>query len=121
VKAVSFFRHEDPTVDYKAGDVIFREGDAGKEMYCVVEGAVELRTGDRVLELVDEEGVFGELALADHTPRNLTAIATQDTRLAVIDERRFLVLVHETPTFALTVISTVAARLRALTRATEGT
>jgi CRP/FNR family cyclic AMP-dependent transcriptional regulator len=41
-----------------------------------------------------------------------TAIAIADSTLAVIDRQRFLFLVHETPTFALSVMSAMAARLR---------
>ena len=36
-----------------------------------------------------------------------------DTKLAVIDRRKFLFLVQETPMFALQVMSTIARRLRA--------
>jgi CRP-like cAMP-binding protein len=36
-----------------------------------------------------------------------------DTNLAVIDKRKFLFLVQETPMFALQVMSSIAKRLRA--------
>lgn len=38
--------------------------------------------------------------------------AKSDTTLATIDRHRFLFLVQETPTFALNVMSVMAARLR---------
>jgi CRP/FNR family cyclic AMP-dependent transcriptional regulator len=41
-----------------------------------------------------------------------TAVATTDSVLAVIDRRRFLFLVQETPMFALQVMSTMANRFR---------
>jgi len=50
--------------------------------------------------------------VVDATPRMATAIATTDTVLAVIDRDRFLFLVHETPMFALSVMSAMAARFR---------
>ena len=84
-------------------------------MYAVLEGEVELRHGDRVIDRLGEHGVFGELALIDHAPRSLTAVSIADCRLGVIDERKFLWLVHETPTFALHVMTVLAERLRAMT------
>jgi CRP-like cAMP-binding protein len=52
------------------------------------------------------------MALVDGSPRMATAIATTDTELAVIPQRVFLFLVHETPMFALHVMSAMADRLR---------
>jgi CRP-like cAMP-binding protein len=67
-----------------------------------------------VIDRLGPEGVFGELSLIDHGGRSLSAVAVEDCRLAVIDRRHFLFLVHETPTFALDVMRTLATRLRAL-------
>lgn len=110
-----YFRSTDRTLSFGAGEVIFSEGDRGEEMYGVIEGEVELRRGDHVVERLGEQGVFGELALIDQSPRNLTAVAVGSCRLAVIDRKLSLYLVHETPTFALHVMATLADRLRALT------
>ena len=110
----AYFRSTDPTITFAAGEVIFSEGDPGHEMFGVLDGEVELRRGDQLIERLGEQGVFGELALVDHAPRNLTAVAVADCRLAVIDEGQFLWLVHETPTFALRIMSSLADRLRAL-------
>jgi CRP/FNR family transcriptional regulator, cyclic AMP receptor protein len=53
------------------------------------------------------------MALVDKSARSATATALEDCKLAVIDKRRFLFLVHETPTFALQVMASLAERLRA--------
>ena len=97
------------TRDVAAGETIFREGDY---MYGVVSGAVELRIGDHTVEVAGEGDVFGEMALIDKSRRAATATAT--TSLAMIDQREFLFLVHETPTFAIQVMSSLADRLRKL-------
>jgi CRP-like cAMP-binding protein len=96
------------------GEVVFTEGDEGHQMYGVVSGVVELRRGDTPVAQVEEHGTFGELALIDHSPRSLTAVAVAPTQIAVINERTFLYLVHETPTFALQVMRSLAERLRRL-------
>jgi CRP-like cAMP-binding protein len=95
-----------------AGSVIFEEGSSGSQMYGVVEGEIELRTNAGKIIKVGPEGTFGEMAIIDHSPRTATAVATSDSKLAVIDERTFLFLIHETPTFALQVMRTLTNRLR---------
>jgi CRP-like cAMP-binding protein len=106
------FRNAQEVVKIPAGEVIFTEGDPGSEMYGIVEGQVELRTSKRTIAILGVDDVFGEMAVVDSSPRMATAVATTDTELAVIDKRRFLFLVHETPTFALQVMSTMADRFR---------
>jgi CRP-like cAMP-binding protein len=95
-----------------AGEVIYAEGDSGEHMYGIVSGSVELRKGSVVVASLGPEEVFGERALVDHLPRNLTAVATSETTLAEIDRRLFLFLVHESSTFALGVMKALASRLR---------
>ncbi|HUJ63937.1 MAG TPA: cyclic nucleotide-binding domain-containing protein [Acidimicrobiales bacterium] len=106
------FRAATATVEVPAGTVIFREGDKGNEMYGIIEGTVQLETPTGALVDVGADEVFGEMAIVDHEERTATAMAKTDCVLAVIDSRQFLWLVHETPTFALQVMRTMARRLR---------
>ena len=99
--------------DVPAGTVIFEEGASGTEMFGVVEGEVEVRLPNGVVHRLGPDDTFGEMAIIDHSPRSGTAVAVADTKLAVIDRRKFLFLVQETPMFALQVMSTIARRLRA--------
>jgi CRP-like cAMP-binding protein len=113
MKVTGLFRGAQETRTYAAGDVVFREGDDGHHMYGVIAGRIEVRKGDRVLDTCGPDDVFGELALVDHVPRTATAVAVEDSELALIDEHRFLFLVHETPMFALQVMSSLGERIRA--------
>ena len=63
--ALTFLRNEPDVRDFKVGDVIFAEGDAGDCMFAVLEGEVETRKAGRVLETVGAGSVFGELPLID--------------------------------------------------------
>lgn len=112
MKVQGVFRASRETREVSPDSVIFETGDEGEEMYGVISGKVELRLRNgRVLELGPDE-CFGEMALVDRSPRSATAIATEATTLAVIDRRRFLFLVGETPTFALQVMGGLAEILR---------
>jgi len=53
-------------------------------------------------------------AIISEATRSLTAVATEPTVLAVIDEKTFLYLVHETPMFAIQVMRSMADRIREL-------
>jgi CRP-like cAMP-binding protein len=101
-----------PVRTFKAGEVIFREGDAAEEFFVIKSGQVDIRLGNRVLHTVPEASIFGEMALIDHAPRSATAVALTDVTLVPVGEKQFLFLVSRTPHFALNVMRTLAQRLR---------
>ena len=108
----TLFSNADEQQTYAAGETVFEEGDQGEQMFGVVAGRVELRKNDRVVATRGAGDVFGELALIDRSPRTLTAVAVEPTELASIDRRHFLFYIHETPTFALDVMQSMAEMLR---------
>jgi CRP/FNR family cyclic AMP-dependent transcriptional regulator len=96
------------------GDVVFSEGDGGNEMFGVVSGTVELTRDGQLVARMGEGETFGELAIVTKRPRTLTATAVEPTVIATIDEREFLFLVHETPTFAIQVMRSMAEMIEQL-------
>ncbi len=108
------FKNARTTRTLSPDEVLFSEGDAGDSMYGVISGAVELRRGERVLQRIGPDGTFGELAIIDASPRSLTAIAVEPTEIAVINNREFLFLVHETPTFAIDVMRSLSRLIHEL-------
>src|SRR5215472_18176095 len=102
-----------PARDFKAGDVIFRQGDLAQELFIIQSGEVEIRLGNRVLETLPAYSIFGEMALIDNAPRSATAVAASDAKLVPIGEKQFLFLISNTPHFALNVMRVMARRLRA--------
>ncbi|HEX3830023.1 MAG TPA: cyclic nucleotide-binding domain-containing protein [Sporichthyaceae bacterium] len=117
MEITGLFANAKVTIELAPGDVLFRVNDPATAMFGVISGEIELRKGDRRVTTVGPNGVFGELALVDSSPRSLDAVATQDTVLASIDRRLFLFLITETPMFALQVMTSMANRLRELTPA----
>lgn len=106
-------------VTVEAGQLIFVRGGESREMYVVVEGAVELKTGEQLLSVAGPGEVFGEMAIIDGSRRSATAIARENSTLIVVNEDRFLDMVRETPFFALHVMRTLAERLRRMTNRLE--
>jgi CRP/FNR family cyclic AMP-dependent transcriptional regulator len=101
-----------PARSFKAGEIIFKEGDPADELFVVKTGSVEIRLGNRLLDTLPERSIFGEMALIDHGPRSATAVAATDTELVPVGEKQFLFLVSRTPYFAINVMRVLVQRLR---------
>jgi CRP/FNR family cyclic AMP-dependent transcriptional regulator len=106
------FRHATTFESFSANDVIFRKGEPRTFMYAVKEGEVDIKLGQKLLETVGPEGIFGEMAMVDGQPRTASAIARTDCKLVPIDQRRFQFLVQQTPHFAIHVMQLLVERLR---------
>ena len=106
------FRQETDTVQLAPGDFLFREGDKRDKMYVLLEGEMDIRLGDYVVETARPGALIGEMALIDDSPRAANAIAKTDCRLAPVDKRRFHFLIQQHPHFATHVIKELADRLR---------
>jgi CRP/FNR family transcriptional regulator, cyclic AMP receptor protein len=97
---------------FKAGDVIFREGNEAKELFVIKSGQVRIQIGNRTVTELSADSIFGEMALIDSEPRSATAVAVTDVELVPVSEKQFLFLVSQTPYFALKVMRVLAQRLR---------
>jgi CRP-like cAMP-binding protein len=113
VKVLGVFKNAKETREVPAGTVIFEEGAEGEEMFGIVTGRVELRMANGNAYGLGPDETFGEMAIVDKSPRSATAVAVEDSTIAVINRHRFLFLVGETPSFALQVMASLAERLRA--------
>ncbi len=103
---------EETPVTVEPGGVIFAAGDAGRAMYVVRTGSVDLKIGDTLLESVGPGGILGELALVDPAPRSASAVAGPDCTLVRVDQAAFDDLVRRVPGLALEVMRVMARRLR---------
>jgi hypothetical protein len=99
----------------KAGEAVFRKGDAGDSMYVVVDGEVRVHDGDRTINLLGEREIFGELALLDPEPRSLSCSATRDTLLFRLDAETFSELMAGNIDIVRGVLHVLCERLRRVT------
>lgn len=113
---LNLFRHETTIVTLAPGEALFREGEPADCMYVVRSGTVRVSTGTTVLEEFGPGTILGEMALIEESPRSATVTAVSDCEIAVVDRRRFLFLVQQTPSFALNVMKVLSHRLREMNR-----
>jgi CRP-like cAMP-binding protein len=63
--------------EFKPGDILFREGDTGSEMYVIQSGKVrisrDIQGEDRALALLGPGEFLGEMAILNQKPRGATA------------------------------------------------
>jgi CRP-like cAMP-binding protein len=104
---------------YKAGEVIFRQGDAGNCMFVIQKGEVEAlaESDGRQLRLrtMGPNEFFGEMALFEKEVRTATIRAIQPTRILTIDKKNFLGGVHEDPSLSFRILEMMSHRIRDLT------
>ena len=106
------FRQDTDALQLAPGDFLFREGDKRDKMYVLLEGEMDVRLGDYVVETAREGALIGEMALSDDSPRAANPVAKSACRLAPIAQRRFHFLIQQHPHFATHVMKELADRLR---------
>jgi S1-C subfamily serine protease/rhodanese-related sulfurtransferase len=94
---------------FKAGEVIFREGDdPHAEAYVVHAGVVEIRKRfdgtERLLTTLGEGELLGEMALFRRGPRSASAVAASDVELLVIRNERLEWLIRNRPQLTLEIL-----------------
>ena len=101
---------------YPKGSIIFNEGDAGTEMFYVLTGRVCLERIDcSVKKTLAEMGpgqYFGEMAVLINIRRSATALAMEDSHLAVIDAVTFQSLIRESQNVAIAILKEFSRRLK---------
>jgi len=78
---------------YAEGEVVFKEGDIGEEMFIVQSGQVKIvkqvNQAEKILVVLSEGDFFGEMAVIDKEPRSATAIAITGLKCIVLNQEVF--------------------------------
>jgi hypothetical protein len=108
-------RADDLYVEVAAGHYLFREGDAGAEMYIIESGRIAILRAARGAEplAVLEPGDFlGEMAILEDQPRFASALAQSDTRLLRIERAAFAELIQRNVEIAIRIMRKLVVRQR---------
>ena len=102
---------------FSAGDVLFREGDPGDQMYVIQSGAIRITknvTGvDRVIAILGPGEFLGELAILNDKPRVATATVVADACCLVIEAKTLESMVTRSAEIAMRLIKKLAKRIDA--------
>lgn len=109
------FNHEHIR-EYGDGEMIFKEGDEGRELYIIQEGSVQIKKSTPVGEIIMVEfnrgDFFGDMALLQAIPRYASAYSKGKTRLLILQPGGFLLKIRRDPTFAFEMIQQLSARVK---------
>ena len=97
-------------INVKAGKVLTKEGDAGREFMIIASGSASVRRKGRKIATLGPGDFFGELALLAGVPRTATVIAETDMVVEALNRAEFATLLDESPSIARKVLSAVAKR-----------
>ena len=106
---------------YFAGEIVFQEGQAGKAVFVIRSGGVELsRRGsadkEKVLARLGPGQMFGEMALLENQPRTATARVAEDGELYLLYTSTLEALLRRDPAIGVVIMKNIASVLSALLR-----
>jgi predicted acylesterase/phospholipase RssA/CRP-like cAMP-binding protein len=107
-------------VNVAAGEMIFRQGDAGDGLFLVVSGRLRVSVAadgpERALYDIGRGAIVGEMALLTDRPRAATVQAVRDSDLLLLRVSSFRSLLERSPALVSGVIRLLADRLLAVDR-----
>jgi len=100
----------------KKGEIIFHEGNPSDYAYIIGTGSIEIFEttpgGQKVLGILGDNEIFGEMGLIDGLPRSATARAREDSVVYILTPETFDNLVHKNPEALLPIMKILTSRLR---------
>ncbi|HQO03680.1 MAG TPA: GGDEF domain-containing protein [Spirochaetota bacterium] len=96
-------------VEYNAGDVLFREGDEGHELYIVENGivtiSIDLQNGtEKELAAIHSGDFLGEMSIFEDAPRSASCYAKTKTRLLMLNQNEFFQMIDQHPEIAVKIM-----------------
>ncbi|HVL81686.1 MAG TPA: Crp/Fnr family transcriptional regulator [Actinomycetota bacterium] len=102
---------------YRAGSVVFCQGEPGTRCYAIMSGAVKVSAfnpdgKEAVLAVLGPGDVFGELALFDEAPRSADALVIETAELLSLDRDDVTAAIEQYPQVSLALLRILSRRLR---------
>ncbi|HYO67630.1 MAG TPA: Crp/Fnr family transcriptional regulator [Archangium sp.] len=106
---------------YNRGEIIFHQGDVGKDLYIIRKGEVTIRLSsadgrELSLALLRRGDAFGELALLDEAPRSTDAVAREETTLLALSREDFQKFLEERPQVVPALLAELSRLVRRVTQ-----
>ena len=95
----------------KAGTVLMREGQIGRELFLIIEGTADVARDSQVVATIGPGDFVGELSVIAHVARNATVTARTDLDVLVMTSSALSQLLDDIPGLAKHLLYEVAQRL----------
>jgi CRP-like cAMP-binding protein len=92
--------------------VIVKKGERGVGFYLILDGSVEVKSGEIVLSKLGPGQFFGEMSIIDDEPRSADVITVEPSRCLVLTAWAFESLLSNHPKIALKMLREFVRRLR---------
>jgi len=105
---------------YQKGEVIFLESNDDDKLYILLSGRVKLlmlspEGKEKVLTILQEGDILGEMSLFDQDKHPLTAEVIEEARLVMVDLADLEDIIMKNPRVAIKIIEALARKTRLLT------
>ncbi|MFA5149733.1 MAG: patatin-like phospholipase family protein [Candidatus Omnitrophota bacterium] len=116
-KERAIIRENSSVLPFKKGDIIYKEGSGPSGFYCLGLGRVVTYVQDNqgnqtTLEYLHRGKYFGIISLLTNEPHSVTAQATNDCLILVIDKEAFNAVINKIPRLAIDLSLTLSRRLK---------
>jgi len=99
---------------FQEGQTIIEQGSDGDSVYSIVSGHADVFVNATKVGEINENEVFGTMALLTGSPRTATVIATGPSTILVVPRNQFDTLIHSHPNICLNLMEDMAKRIVAL-------
>lgn len=101
------------TLNINKGDTIIVEGDdTNFDAYIILDGEIDVTKGDVHLATLQENSLFGEIALVDSRPRTATCTAKTRCTLGVVTKENYQRMLAQKPEYLNPIMRLAVERLR---------
>lgn len=101
---------------YSEGEILFKQGDPGENIYWIESGALAILQGKlsnpMLLTFRSPGHVVGEIALLENISRTASVVALQPTHLRYLNKEKFQEILTHIPEVSLELMRLLSSRLR---------
>jgi len=100
-------------VIFNHGEYVFERGNIERNLYYLVDGAVNLTNGDKILRELKSDDYFGEMSIITRNPTTANAVvASEEARVIVIYAENIDTMLADEPRVAMQLLKRMASRVQ---------
>jgi CRP-like cAMP-binding protein len=105
--------------EYRAGEIIVKEGDSNRYFYAILQGEVQIYQLDKPIRILTDRDVFGLENFYRGIPYSTTAKATKVSRIAAYESECIEDIAYSKPGLVVTLLRSVFLQLEQTTSVAE--